>query len=131
MINLSRVAGANSYSPGFVLALGLMVLTSCLKTIPAPDARLQPVTHVVEIKKFKFQPNTLVVRAGDYVRWENKDIVPHQIAEETLKKWKSDHLQSRDSFILKIEDSTSYICKLHPTMRAEIRVDPGNVQLGN
>lgn len=63
-----------------------------------------------------------MVRAGDFIRWENKDIVPHQIAEETLKKWKSGNLLPGDSFSLQVKGSTAYICKLHPTMQARIVV---------
>jgi plastocyanin len=124
MNKISRAAGVNPRFSGFALALGLLCLTSCSKSIPASKTQTQPVTHVVEINKFKFMPQTLVVRSGDFVRWENKDIVSHQIAEETLRKWKSEDLRPRDSFTLKIEDSTSYICKLHPTMKANIKVDP-------
>ena len=111
-------ARTNLGKPGFVLCL-LFVL-SCSQPVPAPEDQRQPVTHVIEIKGFKFKPQTLVVRSGDFVRWENKDIVPHQIAEETLKKWRSEDLRPQDSFTLQIKDSTSYICKLHPIMQAEI-----------
>lgn len=122
MGKFSRVFRTNPNYSGFVLALFLFFLGSCSHSLPVPDAQVQPVTHVIEIKKFQFRPQTLVVRAGDFVRWENKDIVPHQIAEGTLKKWKSQDLLPKDSFTLQIKHSTAYICKLHPTMQAKIVV---------
>jgi plastocyanin len=119
MSKLSQVARSNFGKSGFGLALCLLFLLSCSKSIPAPDIQTKTIIHVIEIKKFQFSPQTLVVRSGDFVRWENKDIVPHQIAEKTLKKWSSQILLPKDSFTLQIKDSTSYICKLHPVMQAE------------
>ena len=116
----SKSAGVNTNLIRFTLAFGLLLLMSCSHSVPASDVPLKPVTHVVIIEKFKFKPQTLVVRPGDFVRWENRDIVPHQIAEGTLKKWKSEDLRPNDSFTLQIKHSTSYICKLHPIMQAEI-----------
>jgi len=122
MEKFSRVVRANSGYSGFALALFLFFLGSCSQSMPVPDAQPQPITHVIEIKKFQFKPQILAVPAGDFVRWENRDIVPHQIAEETLKKWKSRDLLPGDSFTLQVKESTAYICKLHPTMQAKIVV---------
>ena len=122
MENYSRVMRANPGFPGFALALCVLFLVSCSKSIPAPDVQTQPMIHVIEIDKFQFRPQTLVVREGDFVRWENKDIVPHQIAEGTLKKWRSRELLLNDSFTRQVKDSTSYVCKLHPSMQAKIIV---------
>lgn len=122
MEKCSGVIRANPVKAGFALVLFILLLGSCSKSMPPPAVRTQPVTHVVEIKKFQFTPQKLMVRAGDFIRWENKDIVPHQIAEETLKKWKSGNLLPGDSFTLQVKDSTAYICKLHPTMQARIVV---------
>jgi plastocyanin len=118
MGKLSKDARVN---PGFLgFALVLFFSLSCSKSIPAAGIQTQPVTHVIEIEKFQFKPKTLRVRPGDYVRWKNKDIVPHQIAEGTLQKWRSKELLPNDSFTLQIKNSTSYVCKLHPTMEAKI-----------
>jgi plastocyanin len=120
MEKFSRAVRMNPDCSGFVLSLFIFFMGSCSQSIPVPGTQAQPITHVIEIKKFQFTPQTLVVRSGDFVRWENKDIVPHQIAEGTLKKWQSRDLLPKDSFTLQIKDSTAYICKLHPTMQAKI-----------
>ena len=75
---------------------------------------------MIKIEKFKFIPEILEINKEDLVRWENKDIVPHLIADETLKKWRSKDLLPNEMFTLKINQGTSYICKLHPSMKAEI-----------
>jgi plastocyanin len=122
MSKLLTVVRVNPGLPGFTLAFCIFLLLSCAKSIPVPSVQTKPMVHAVEIKKFQFNPKTLTVRSGDSVRWINKDIVPHQVAEGTLKKWRSKDLLPNDSFILKIKSSTSYICKLHPTMKAKIVV---------
>lgn len=122
MRKYSEGSRVNTGFPGFAFALFLLIPVSCSKSIPVHGIEAQPVTHVIEIKKFQFRPPTLVVRSGDIVRWENKDIVPHQISEVTLKKWSSRDLSPGDSFTLQVEDTTSYICKLHPAMHGKIIV---------
>ena len=77
---------------------------------------------MIKIEKFRFIPEILEINEGDLVRWENKDIVPHLIAEKTLKKWRSKDLLPNAIFTLKINQATSYICKLHPGMKAQIIV---------
>jgi plastocyanin len=122
MYKFLTVVRVNPGLPGFTLVFCMFLLLSCAKSITVPSVQTQPIVHVVEIKKFQFNPKTLTVRSGDTVRWVNKDIVPHQVAEGTLKKWRSKELLPNDSFTLKIKGSTSYICKLHPTMEAKIVV---------
>jgi plastocyanin len=107
---------------GFTLAICLFSIVSCSKYSSRSIDIFQPRTHVIKIAKFRFIPETLEINEGDLVRWENKDIVPHLIAEETLKKWRSKDLLPNATFTLKIIQATSYICKLHPSMKAEIIV---------
>ncbi len=105
---------------GAALPFFLMALSSCANSVSQPGALPDPVTHHIVIKKFKFLPETLVIRRGDVVKWENRDIVPHQIAEKSLRQWKSQELKAEDMFTRQIEGEVSYICKLHPTMKGKI-----------
>jgi plastocyanin len=109
---------ATLYISGVVLCS--FILLSCSKPINAPDIHRQPKTHIIKIEKFTFKPKVLMVEPGDLVRWENKDLVPHLVADITLKKWQSQNLLPNDSFTLKIKKPTSYICKYHPTMQAKL-----------
>jgi|GEM_PF-5223710 len=118
--------GANPVLNGFALLTIMTVLSSCTKLLPIQEKNNTAKVHVIEIKKFQFKPSNLMIRQGDIVRWENRDIVPHQIAEKTLKKWRSKNLSSNDAFSLKIQETVSYICKLHPTMRGKILIRTEN-----
>ena len=120
MGNSSKAVRATLSLLEFALTLSVFLLVSCSKPTLVPDTKIKHKTHVITINKFKFKPETLVIRAGDFVKWENKDIVPHLIADQTLKEWRSKDLLLNDSFILQINKTTSYICKFHPTMKAKI-----------
>ena len=102
------------------LTLCPFILLACSNTTLKSELEAKPKIHVIKIAKFKFEPKILNIEPGDYVRWENRDIVPHQIAEVTLKTWQSKNLLPNDFFILQIKSPADYICRLHPTMQAKL-----------
>ena len=106
------------YLTGSAWAAIFLLLTSCSKNSLPLEITVSPKTHLIEIDKFQFQPKVLVIKRGDVVRWENKDLAPHQIAGSGLRKWQSENLLPNDSFIFEAKSSTKYICKLHPTMQS-------------
>ena len=81
-------------------------------------------THTVVIDAVKFEPADLTVKAGDTVVWTNKDPFPHTATSErggfdsrqilTGKTWK---------FRAAKKGEYPYICTLHPTMTAILRVE--------
>ena len=103
MKNFSKLVRATLSLLGVALALSVFFLVSCSKPNLVPDPKFQHKIHVIKINKFQFTPETLVIRAGDFVTWENKDIVPHLIADQTMKEWKSKDLLPNDTFGLKIK----------------------------
>ncbi len=107
----------------FILLSGLLLLVACAQggAVPQREAPI-PKTHVVEINKFRFHPEKMMVRAGDTIRWVNKDIVPHRVAHTIRRKWESGDLKRDDVFSQRIQTSTAYICTLHPGMHGEIIV---------
>ncbi len=48
----------------------------------APRAGEAPRTHKIDIRKFKFAPAALIIKAGDSVEWTNHDIAPHTATDE-------------------------------------------------
>jgi plastocyanin len=86
------------------------------------DQNAQGRIHHIAIKGFKFDPEKLDVEAGDTVVWTNEDIVPHIVA---ANKFKSRSLDKGESWSLKTKQkgNFSYICKFHPTMKAELIVN--------
>jgi plastocyanin len=86
----------------------------------APAAK--PATHTVVMEAVSFQPAVLTIRAGDSVVWLNKDPFPHTATADTFdskviapeRSWKHT-LEARGEF--------PYVCVLHPTMKATLRVE--------
>jgi len=80
-------------------------------------------THTIVIAGMKFVPETLTVKAGDTVIWVNKDFFPHTATAQdrsfdsgdiaTDKSWK---------YVATKTGTFSYICTLHPTMKATLIV---------
>ncbi len=97
-------------------------LIMCVVGLTADD-RPKPKTHTVTIEYMRFQPESLTVARGDTVVWVNKDIVPHTATSKdggfdsqvipVEKSWK---------FTVRKKGTFAYICTLHPTMTATLRV---------
>lgn len=81
--------------------------------------------HHVEISGVKFVPDTLEVRVGDEVIWENKDLVPHTVTADN-KSFNSKQLDTGKTFKLKVKKAGefSYKCSFHPVMTAKLIVKP-------
>lgn len=79
---------------------------------------------VVEIRKFKFVPESLVVNPGDVVVWKNMDIVPHTATSED-DGWDSGAIEAGDErTIIVTEDKRgAYYCRFHPSMVAAIEIE--------
>lgn len=104
--------------------LGLAMFGLAL-LMPWNEGRAQnkaaPKTVTVLITGFKFVPERLEVNAGDTVVWKNEDIVPHTA---TGKKFDSKSLDKGQSwsYVTKQAGSFPYICRFHPTMKADLVV---------
>ncbi|MCO5285353.1 MAG: plastocyanin/azurin family copper-binding protein [Chitinophagaceae bacterium] len=79
-----------------------------------------PQRDTVIIKLMAFTPDTLTVNKGDTVVWINQDIVAHDVSHFPDRAWHSDTLNPQNVFVKVIDDSSSYFCSIHPTMRATV-----------
>ena len=78
-------------------------------------------THIVEIRQMKFVPEEIEVEPGDSIRWINRDIVVHNVADATSDAaWTSPDLKTGESFITKVSTAGLYKCTLHPVMKGKI-----------
>jgi len=105
-------------------AVAAMAVTALGATVcPARATAEKPQTHTVEIKNFKFAPRKLQVRPGDTILWINRDIVPHT-ATAGDQGWDTGSLKRGQSKSLEVrwEMTFAYICRFHPSMKAEITV---------
>lgn len=83
----------------------------------------QPASHAVEIRAFRFLPDTVEVAAGDTVVWTNHDLVPHT-ASGPRGAWDSGRIDARGSarWVAGEPGTHEYLCAYHPTMRAVVVV---------
>lgn len=100
----------------------LFTAKSALALHVAPDSP-KAVTHVVEIREFRFEPSDLVVSAGDTIRWINRDPVPHT-ATARDSTWDSGRIAAGGNWqMVAVADGTAdYFCVYHPNMTATVRV---------
>jgi len=76
--------------------------------------------HKVEIKGMKFDPENIIVKKGDTVVWENKDIFVHDITEAEKKEWNSGKLEAGQSWAKVIDKPADYFCSIHVVMKGKI-----------
>jgi plastocyanin len=114
-----RTQAFRRYLGSFVAVLALL---SCSRSSGPAAARPKPVTHTVTIEAVRFNPETLTVNAGDSVVWVNKDPFPHTVKSGAA--FESPTIQASQSWThaLEARGEFAYICTLHPTMKAMVKV---------
>jgi plastocyanin len=80
-----------------------------------------PRTHEAAIRNFKFDPDTLTVRAGDSVSWHNYDFAPHTATARGV--FDSGEIAADSAWATVVPAGRhEYICTLHPNMRGILLV---------
>jgi plastocyanin len=76
----------------------------------------------IDIRDFKYVPETVAVRAGSRVTWVNDDAAPHTATAAGV--FDTGTLQKGDSKALTLSKpgSYSYVCEFHPFMKATVVV---------
>jgi len=138
-VALTAVAG------GITLALGLpeekaepesaavetQTTTSTAASTPKPppaQAAAPEVTARVAMVRLKFKPSVVRIDAGEAVRFDNRDDVPHDVTADGALPgsglFASGPIPPRDRFIAAPRAGTyRYVCTIHPTvMRGRIVV---------
>jgi plastocyanin len=105
-------------SLAFAVALGL-ILFGLIAAADVPTSS----SHTVTIEGAGFQPKVLTVKVGDSVMWVNKDPFPHTVTSRA-GDFDSGEIQPGKSWTYTAETKGTfpYICTLHPTMKAMLRV---------
>lgn len=87
--------------------------------------------HIVEIRDFKFLPNTLTIKTGDSITWTNADGVSHTATGRSVPEDYNVELfatgklakgQSK-TITLNIKGTYEYVCEYHPRMKGTIIVE--------
>jgi hemoglobin len=78
------------------------------------------------LQHYTFVPSTIRVKAGSFVTWLNDDEVDHDIAITTGQVIEAPTMPSGTSFRARFNSTGEYnvTCRIHPTMRATVIVDP-------
>ena len=79
--------------------------------------------HDIRIKSFKFEPQHIVVKVGDTIRWTNDDLAPHT-ATATDAGWDTGEIVKNDTRSVQVTEGmeTSYFCAFHPHMKGTIEL---------
>jgi plastocyanin len=77
----------------------------------------------VSIDNFTFSPQTLEIRAGTNVVWQNADDVPHTV-RSTVGLFRSEALDTDDRFerVFLERGTYEYYCGVHPHMTGKVVV---------
>ena len=86
-------------------------------------AAAKPTTYTSTIEGTQFQPNMLSVSRGDSIVWTNKDPFPHTVTSKS-GGFDSQQIQPGGSWTFRPSKAGEfeYLCSLHPTMKAVLRV---------
>ncbi|MFL5788986.1 MAG: plastocyanin/azurin family copper-binding protein [Flavisolibacter sp.] len=103
---------------GVLLLFSIILLENCSQ---APE-NANPKSYLVEIKAMQFQPSELIVHRGDTIVFINRDILVHDVTEETNKAWTSSPLSTGQSFSLVVSENADYYCSIHPVMKGKLLV---------
>lgn len=105
-----------------VVVVSLVAAVALLSISVGHGAAVKPAKHTVTIEAVQFQPTVVEARRGDSIVWINKDPFPHTVT--STGKFDSKEIQPGESWTYKVQQSGDlpYICTLHPTMKAALRV---------
>lgn len=101
----------------------VLLASSCSTNNNSKVQPEQSKRDTVIIQAMKFQPDTIMINEGDTIVWINKGIVAHDISKYPDKTWHSDTIEPQQTFEKVFDDSTSYFCSIHPTMKGLIMIN--------
>jgi plastocyanin len=80
-------------------------------------------TYTIVVENMRFDPQTLVVKSGDRIKWVNKDLFPHTATADS-KVFDSHSIAPNTSWALMMHKpgSYTYACAFHPTMKGTVVV---------
>jgi len=83
-----------------------------------------PQTHEIAISGFAFDPDVLVAKPGDTVRWTNHDIAPHT-ATAVDGSWDTGPIAGGASAQITVNADMhlDYFCRFHPIMNGSLKLE--------
>lgn len=120
-----------------VAALMAVSTAACGGDEPADTGDAAPSDNTVTMQLIAYKPDTVAVKVGDTVMWEQKDAGAHTVASGTVEqggagvteipdgKFSSGEIATGDTFEFTFDEAGTYpyFCEIHPaTMRGEVEV---------
>jgi len=111
---------ARSFTAAIVCTAGVLLAGTNANSAPAAP---KATTQTVVMEGTGFQPETLTVRRGDTVVWQNKDPFPHTATAAGV--FDSHNIPANGSwkYTARKPGRYSYICALHPNMKGTLIVE--------
>jgi plastocyanin len=75
----------------------------------------------IDMKNIQFSPSSATVKVGQTVKWVNEDEAPHNVTGGPLKS-KTFGKGGTFEFTPKKAETISYVCTVHPNMKATLTV---------
>jgi plastocyanin len=116
-MSAARRAGDRAGTAVLALLAALALAAAC----SASGEGARPATHLVEMKAFGFQPDTVEAAVGDTLVWKNEDFVPHAVEGSGLESG-SIAPDSSWRFVVRARGTVPYICPFHPVMKGTLIV---------
>ncbi len=101
----------------------LLFIGACVQQTEEQSSAVEASTAAtVEIKDFKFVPDTVTIKRGGTVTWIQRDSAPHTVALTDIPE--SPRLEQGDtwSYTFDKTGNYNYICGIHPYMKGRIIV---------
>jgi plastocyanin len=83
----------------------------------------QPVVHDIQMKRFKFDPAHITVKAGDVLRFTNQDLAPHTATADAFG-WDTGEVSKGNTIEISVtgDMEISYFCAFHPHMKGTLEI---------
>jgi plastocyanin len=97
--------------------------TSTPATTPAAAPAAGGVVNI-QMKNIAFVPSHVTAKVGQTVKWTNEDTVDHNVKATQGENFKSKDFGQGASYSYKLDKAgtISYVCTIHPNMKATIAV---------
>ena len=100
--------------------------TAAAQASPAVQSAgsVAPASAHVTLQDMKYSPETIEIKKGGTIEWDNKDLTPHTVTSETDGELNSGSIEADASWshTFSHAGTFSYYCEYHPEMKATVFV---------
>ena len=116
---------------GFIIYLAIQELNDKSEVVEPEGGEISTPgggrTVVVQLRDNRFEPESVSVRAGQTVRWQNQDQTDHTVTKVSgpSEDFDSGDIPGGDSYDQSFADKgiVEYICEIHPdAMRGQVKI---------